>query len=303
MSVIHVTGHKGLVGSSLTGEFNSINYPEKILNRQEYENFLIDNKIDTIIHAAGRVGGVLSNSENRIQFYLQNSNLSNIVFEAALNAGINNLVNFSSTCIFPNDATYPLTEDQIFGGPPHVSNDGYAYAKRMMQYLCKLAKEDGKNFFTIIPTNCFGPNDNFNTHNGHFLPSLIHKCYLATKNNTDLIMWGTGNSLREFLYSKDLAKITRLLIEAKHPHDSIIVSTSEEISIKDCTILVAEMMGFKGNIIFDTDRPEGQFRKPTDNTLLKSVLPDFKFTPFEQALSETIEWFMENYDKLSPNRK
>jgi len=290
-----ITGHKGLLGSAISEKILAKSYPDKISDVFSLSKFLTDNKINTVIHCAAKVGGVKTNYENKLEFYLHNSKLNNIVFEACYQNQIKNLVNFSSTCVFSDDAKYPLTENQIFNGKPHYTNDAYAYSKRMMQFLCTLARQKSFNYFTIIPTNVFGPKDNYNLEQAHVLPALIHKCYVAKKNHNVFSVGGTGKPLREFIYSKDLARLTDELIKVGFEGDSIIASTSEEISIADCAKLIAKHMEFDGKIEFDTTFPDGQYRKPTDNSLLKSTLPNFKFTPFEEALKDSIDWFTNNY--------
>lgn len=292
---ITLTGHRGLVGSAIAENIELINYEDKITDLCSYKKFINDNNIQTIIHAAARVGGVLDNYKNKINFYLENSKLNNIVFEAAYTSGVNNFINFSSVCVFPDECEHPLKEENIFNGPPHYTNDSYAYAKRMNQHLCSEARKEGKNYFTIIPTNAFGPGDNYHLDKSHVLPGLIHKCYLAKKHNLDLNVWGNGKSLREFIYSKDLAKITCDLLKTPHNYDSIIVSNSEEVSIEYCVDLIVNIMGFKGKVVFDKSKPNGQSRRPTDTSRLKSIFPDFQFTPFEDALAESIDWFLINY--------
>jgi GDP-L-fucose synthase len=221
------------------------------------------------------------------------------VIEACRKFGIKRLVNFLSTCVFPASIEYPLTEAKIHLGPPHTSNDAYAYAKRMADVQIRAYREQyGLNYTSVIPTNIYGINDNFNLENGHVIPSLIHKCYLARENNTDLIIWGSGAPLREFIYSKDVAELTKWVLFNYNENEPIILSTSDEISIKDVVNLITTTMNFKGKIIWDIEKPDGQFRKPSDNNKIKSYLPNFKFTPIEYGLKETIEWFENNYNKI-----
>jgi GDP-L-fucose synthase len=298
MPKINLTGHKGLVGSAIKAEIPTIDYTKRINNLEDYSNFLTENQIDTIIHTAAKVGGVVSNYNNKIDFYLLNSNLNNIVFEAALKTNVKKLINFSSTCVFPDKVEYPLKEEYIFEGPPHYTNDSYAYAKRMMQHLCIEAKKLGHNYFTIVPTNVFGLNDYYNLQNSHVLPGMIHKCFLAKQNNTEFVIWGSGKPLREFIYSKDLARITKQLTNIDHDYDSVIVSNGNEISIEECAYTIAKAFGFKGNIVYDSSKPDGQFRKPTDISRLKELIPDLTFTPFEDAINESIEWFVTNYEQI-----
>jgi GDP-L-fucose synthase len=298
MSKILLTGHRGLLGSAIANEVNVETVDGYITDVNDLSFYLKEGEIDTIIHAAAKVGGVLHNTENKVDYWLQNTKLNNIILEAALEQKIKKIINFSSTCVFPANCEYPLKEEYMHNGAPHESNNAYAYAKRMMQFMCSELRDSEREFFTIVPTNIFGPNDNFNLYKGHVLPALIHKCYLAKNKNEDLVIWGSGEPLREFVFSKDLAKITKKLLEIKTTYDSIIVSNSKEISIRECAEIVSKAMGFKGNIIFDKSKPDGQFRKPTDTTRFKSVFPDFVFSDFNESLNETVDWFLTNYNNL-----
>ena len=155
----------------------------------------------------------------------------------------------------------------------------------------------GVNYMSVIPTNIYGPNDNFNIETGHVIPSLIHKCYLAKENGTDFEVWGSGTPLREFLYSKDVAEICKLLLERYDSNESIILTSSKEYSIKEVVEMIVNIMDFKGNVKWLSDKPDGQHRKPADNSKLLSVIPDYEFTSLEDGLKETIDWFTTNYKK------
>ena len=204
---------------------------------------------------------------------------------------------FLSTCVFPDDVEYPLTEKKIHLGEPHTSNYPYAYAKRMADIQIRAYREQyGLNYVSVIPTNIYGPNDNFNLASGHVIPSLIHKCYLAKKNDTSFSVWGSGKPLREFIYSKDVGKLTTWVLENYNEEEPIILSTSEEVSIKDVVCLIVKHMDFTGDVVWQDDKPDGQFRKPSDNSKLLSYLPDFKFTSLDNGLKETIDWFVKNYE-------
>ena len=154
----------------------------------------------------------------------------------------------------------------------------------------------GLNYVSVIPTNIYGPNDNFNLKNGHVIPSLIHKCYLAKKNNEDFKVWGSGKPLREFIYSEDVGRLTEWVLENYDEEEPIILSTSEEVSIREVVNLIVKYMDFKGDVVWQDDKPDGQFRKPSDNSKLLSYLPDFKFTSIESGLEKTIRWFINNYE-------
>lgn len=298
---ILVTGGYGLVGS----EFNGPNYIPlsssecDLRVRHQVDEVLEKINFDSIIHCAGRVGGVGGNMSRKGEFFYDNIMINTNVIESARVHGIKNLVSFLSTCIFPDSVEYPLTEKKIHLGPPHFSNDAYAYAKRMTDIQIRSYKEQyGLNYKSVIPTNIYGPNDNYDIMGGHVIPSLIHKCYLAKQNDTPFVIWGSGNPLREFIFSKDVAKLTEWVLDEYKEPEPIILSTSEEIKIKDLVNMIVEIMDFNGQIIFDKTKPDGQLRKPSDNKKLKKYLPDFKFTPLYDGLKVTIEYFEKNYNNL-----
>ena len=197
-----VTGGYGLVGSEFTGlNYIPLSSSEcDLRNRNEIDSILNKINFDSIIHCAGRVGGVGGNMSRKGEFFHDNIMMNTNVIESARVHGIKNLVAFLSTCIFPNQIDYPLSENKIHLGPPHFSNDAYAYAKRMSDIQIRAYKEQyGLNYKSVIPTNIYGPNDNYDIQDGHVIPSLIHKCYLAKKNDTPLVIWGSGKPLREFM--------------------------------------------------------------------------------------------------------
>lgn len=298
---ILVTGGYGLVGS----EFNKPNYlplsssEADLRVRSEFDNVLEKINFDSIIHCAAKVGGVGGNMSYKGDFFYDNIMINTNVIESARTHNIKNLVAFLSTCVFPDKVEYPLTEKKIHLGPPHFSNDAYAYAKRMADVQIRAYREQyGLNYKSVIPTNIYGPNDNYNIENGHVLPSLIHKCYLARENKTPLTIWGTGKPLREFIFSKDVAKLTEWVLENYDEPEPIILSTSEEISIKNVVDIIVELMNFKGEVIWDKSKPDGQFRKPSDNSKIKSYLPNFEFTPLYEGLKYTINFFEKNYNNV-----
>lgn len=309
MGRLLVTGANGLVGSQFKGDLIAITSKvgdlrdkktvDSIIGFYSNEETQKEHVVDRIIHCAAKVGGVGGNMNYKGEFFYDNLMINTNVIESARKYGIKKLVAFLSTCVFPDNVEYPLTESKIHLGPPHFSNDAYAYAKRMAEVQIRAYKEQyGLNYTSVIPTNIYGPNDNFNIENGHVIPSLIHKCYLARENNTDLVIWGSGEPLREFIYSKDIAELTLWVMDNYHESEPIILSTSEELSIKDVVKVIVEAMNFKGKVIFDKTKPDGQFRKPSDNSKLMSYLPDFKFTPFDIGIKETVEWFEKNHPNI-----
>jgi GDP-L-fucose synthase len=300
---ILVTGGNGLVGSEFVGD-HYFKPTSKMydLRRTEDTNRLMLKGFDGIIHCAAKVGGVGGNMNFKGDFFYDNIMMNTNVIEGARMSGVKNLVAFLSTCVFPDNVEYPLTESKIHLGPPHTSNDAYAYAKRMTDIQIRAYREQyGLNYKSVIPCNIYGPNDNYDIVNGHVLPSLIHKCYLARENKTPLSIWGSGKPLREFIFSRDVAKLTEWVLHNYNENEPIILSTSEEISIRDMVGIIVELMNFKGEVIFDSSKPDGQFRKPSDNTKIKTYLPNFEFTPLYEGLKETIEFFENNYSFVRKN--
>jgi GDP-L-fucose synthase len=293
---ILVTGGKGLVGSAIDADIK-LGREFDLTSPGETLKAFRGHKPTHVIHCAGKVGGLGGNMKYKGEYLYDNVMINTNVIESARLAGVTNLVSFLSTCVFPDKVNYPLTEDQVYNGFPHSSNYPYAYAKRLADIQIRAYREQyGLKYTSVIPTNIYGPNDNFSLEHGHVVPMLLHKMYLAIQNKTDFKVWGTGKPLREFIYSKDVAELAKWAVENYDEEEPIIFTTSEEISIKDLVGLIAEEFNYKGNIIFETDKPDGQFRKPSSNEKLKRYLPDFKYTPIEQGIRQTVNWFINNYD-------
>ena len=300
---ILITGGNGLVGSEFKGDeyFKPSSKDYDLIDRDQTYRLMLK-EFDGVIHCAAKVGGLGSNMNYKGDFFYNNIMMNTNVIEGARLSKVKNLVAFLSTCVFPDNVEYPLTEKKIHLGPPHFSNDAYAYAKRMADVQIRAYKEQyGLNYKAVIPSNIYGPNDNYDLVNGHVLPSLIHKCYLARENKTPLTIWGSGKPLREFIFSRDVAKLTEWVLYNYNENEPIILSTSEEVSINDVVGIIVELMNFKGDVIFDSSKPDGQFRKPSDNSKIKNYLPEFEFTPLYEGLKETIEYFEKNYNLVRKN--
>lgn len=300
---ILITGGNGLVGSEFKGDqyYKPSSKDYDLIDRDQTYRLMLK-EFDGVIHCAAKVGGLGSNMNYKGDFFYNNIMMNTNVIEGARLSKVKNLVAFLSTCVFPDNVEYPLTEKKIHLGPPHFSNDAYAYAKRMADVQIRAYKEQyGLNYKAVIPSNIYGPNDNYDLVNGHVLPSLIHKCYLARENKTPLTIWGSGKPLREFIFSRDVAKLTEWVLYNYNENEPIILSTSEEVSINDVVGIIVELMNFKGDVIFDSSKPDGQFRKPSDNSKIKNYLPEFEFTPLYEGLKETIEYFEKNYNLVRKN--
>ena len=293
-----VTGGSGLVGSAIESVYKPSSEYVNLMHVEDIIRYISRNKIDSIIHCAAKVGGIKANSDHLGEFFYKNVIMNTNLLHAAHECGVKKVVSFMSTCVFPDEVEYPLTTQQMHQGEPHSSNYAYAYAKRMLEVQSRAYRDEyGSNFVTVIPCNIYGPNDNFNLDSGHVIPSLIHKCYLAKQNNTDFEIWGTGKAYREFIYSKDVANLTQWALEHYDSEEPLIISPDEEISIATIAQEIAWRMNFEGAIVYNQEM-DGQLRKPSDNSRLKEMLPDFKFTPIEEGLQESINWFTENYEKV-----
>ena len=294
-----VTGGTGMVGSQIQADIKIGRNDYNLCDWNQVNQLFEKYRPEQVIHTAAKVGGVWANMTQKADFYRDNILMNTFVLEAARVHNVKKLVAFLSTCVFPDKVEYPLDFTKIHLGPPHISNDAYAYAKRMVDVQIKAYREQyGLEWVSVIPTNIYGPNDLFDLENGHVVPTLIHRCFLARENKTNLEVWGTGRSLREFIYSEDVAKLSEWTIENYTEVEPLIFSTSEETSIKDLVEMIIEILNFKGNLIWLKDRPDGQLRKPSDNSKIKELYPDFRFTDIYDGLKRTITWFEDNYPNI-----
>lgn len=309
-SVVMVTGGSGLVGMAIK-DFVESNPQEgeewvflsskdgDLRVRADTEAIFEKFKPTHVIHLAAKVGGLFANMAQKVEFYRENTLINDNIMELCRIAKVKKLVSFLSTCIFPDKTSYPIDETMLHNGPPHPSNEGYAYAKRLIDTLNRAyAEEYGCNFTSIIPTNIYGPNDNFSIQNGHVIPGLIHKCYIAKKEGKPFTIWGSGTPLRQFIYSLDLAELTVWVMREYHSPDPITLSVDEsaEVSIKDVALSVAKAMNFDGEVIFDTDKADGQFKKTACNKKLRKYRPDYEFTSIDNGVQKAVDWFVANYE-------
>ena len=252
-----------------------------------------------VLHLAAFVGGLFRNLKYKVEFYRYNVQMNDNVMECCRIYKVKKLVSCLSTCIFPDKTSYPIDETMVHNGAPHLSNEGYAYAKRMIDVMNRCYHDEyGCMFTSVIPTNIYGKYDNFNVQDGHVIPGLIHKCYLAKKNNTDFTLWGTGSPLRQFIYNVDLARLMIWTLRNYESIEPLILSVDEsaEVSIKDVAHMVAEGMGFTGTIVQDTTKSDGQYKKTASNAKLRKLLPDFEFTSMKDGIKAACEWFSANYE-------
>ena len=308
METILVTGGSGLIGSALKKISNS--YPYKFiftnssdadLTNQSETNIIFNlYKPDYVIHLAANVGGLFKNMNHKVDMFEKNLMINYNVVKSCYIYNVKKTINCLSTCIFPNKTTYPINEEMLHNGPPHNSNDTYAYAKRMLDIQCNAYNnEKNTNFICVIPTNVYGEHDNYSLTDGHVIPALIHKCYNAKKTNEDFTVKGSGKPLRQFIYSEDLAKLFMWTLENYNKKTPLILSVREkdEISIENVARLIAREFDYEDRIKFDTSFSDGQFKKTADNTKLMNHIGDFQFTPIGEGIKNSVKWFNENYYK------
>eukprot|EP01013_Petalomonas_cantuscygni_P030213 TRINITY_DN56150_c0_g1_i1.p1 TRINITY_DN56150_c0_g1~~TRINITY_DN56150_c0_g1_i1.p1 ORF type:complete len:352 (-),score=85.44 TRINITY_DN56150_c0_g1_i1:145-1200(-) len=255
-----------------------------------------------VIHLAANVGGLFKNMTYRVQMLSDNLAINENVMKAAHAVGVEKLVSCLSTCIFPDKTTYPINETMLHDGPPHPSNEGYAYAKRMIDVANKAYHlQYGVKFTSVVPTNVFGPADNYHLHDSHVIPGLIHKAFIAKQKGEALTVMGTGSPLRQFIYSIDLARLFVWTVRAYDDPEPIILSVppEDEVSIRDVAQMVSDAVGIEKPMVFDTSKSDGQFKKTADNAKLQTRLgpnSGFRFTPMKEAVAASVKWFVDNYE-------
>lgn len=303
---ILVTGGSGMVGSA----FKKVNtsHELKLLSRTdadllEQDSFLrcLDRESpDAVIHLAAKVGGVKGNTDFVADFYSENVRMNCNVLDSCNRAGVEKVVSLLSTCVYPDDVQYPLTEDQIHNGQPHESNFGYAYAKRMLDVHSRaLRQQYGRNYVCAVPNNLYGINDNFDLENGHVIPAIIRKLWEAKQSGNVPVFWGDGTPLREFTFSEDVAESLIFILEKYDSADPINIGSGEENSISSVVEIIKSLVEYEGEIIWDTSMPSGQYKKPSSNSRFVELGWDEKrYTPLEAGLKKTVSWFIDSYPNV-----
>ena len=305
---ILVTGGNGLVGSAFKKiSSNYYNYEFIFIGSKDCDltnydityNFFDKYKPDFVIHLAACVGGIFFNIDNKVSVLEKNLIMNFNVIRCSYLFKVKKLIACLSTCIFPDNTTYPINEIMLHNGEPANTHYTYAYSKRMLEIQCRAYNENfGTNFVCVIPTNIYGPNDNYNLNDAHVLPALIHKCYLSKKNNEQFIVKGSGIALRQFIYSEDLANLMMMVLENYQEKTPLILSVDEntEFTISYIASLVAKYFDYQDKMVFDTKYSDGQIKKTVSNQKLIEHLGNFNFTNIEEGINISIKWFVDNYE-------
>ncbi|NCA93568.1 MAG: GDP-L-fucose synthase [Sphingobacteriia bacterium] len=303
-SRIYVAGHRGLVGSAIVRNLKENGYSNivtrtrtelDLLDSQKVSEFFKKEKPEYIFLAAAKVGGIYANDVFPAEFIFENLQVqNNIIHNAYLNKA-KKLLFLGSSCIYPRECPQPIKEEYLLTGPLEKTNEAYAVAKIAGIKMCQsYNKQYGTKFISVMPTNLYGINDNFDLESSHVLPALLRKFHDAKLANAkEVVMWGTGSPMREFLFVDDLADACVFLMNNYSEDEIVNIGTGEDITIKDLALMIKEIIGFEGKIINDTTKPDGTPRKLLDVSRLHNLGWKHK-TPLKEGIEKTYRWFLEN---------
>jgi len=301
---IFIAGHRGLVGSALMRNLQQDGFVRLVTrarseldlrNAAAVDRFFQQEKPAIVVLAAAKVGGIKANSDLPVEFLLENLEMQNNVLRAAYENGTRKLLFLGSSCIYPKHAPQPIPESALLTGPLEPTNEAYAISKIAGIKLCQAyAREYGANFISAMPTNLYGPNDNFDLLSSHVLPALLRKAHIAKREGKrELVVWGSGQPRREFLHVDDLAAACVFLLEKYDSPEIVNVGCGEDISIRELAELICEIVGFKGELAWDTTKPDGTPRKLLDVSKIHALGWRHQIH-FREGISQTYEWFLEN---------
>lgn len=304
-SRIYVAGHRGLVGSAIVRNLEANGFTNIITrthaeldltNQADVRKFFEEERPEYVFLAAAKVGGIHANNTYPADFIYDNLMIQNNVIKAAHDFKVSKLLFLGSTCIYPKMAPQPIKEEYLLTGALEETNEAYAVAKIAGLEMCKFFKRQyGDNFISCMPTNLYGPNDNFDLKNSHVLPALIRKFHEAKVNGSEVVeVWGTGTPLREFIYVDDMAAACIFLMENYDGEQHVNIGTGEEVSIRQLAETVKEVVGFEGELVFNTDMPDGTPRKLTTVDKLHGLGFMHRIS-LNDGIRMAYEWFLENY--------
>jgi len=305
---VYVAGHKGLVGSALLRHLKKNGYRNILVRtRQELDlrqsdavrNFFSQAKPEAVVVAAAKVGGIKANSDYPVEFLLENLQIQNNLIAASFEFGVKKLLFLGSSCVYPKLAPQPIHEESLLAGPLEPTNEPYAIAKIAGIKLCQAyAQQYGMDFSCAMPTNIYGPGDNFDLEKSHVLAALIRKVHEAKlRNQREVTIWGTGTPRREFLHADDLADALGFLLENYDSSEIINVGCGEDLTIRELVEIVAQVIGFEIDLVFDTTKPDGTPKKLLDTTRLQALgwKPQISLN---DGIRQTYQWFLESSAQL-----
>jgi len=306
-SKIYVAGHRGLVGSAIVRELENQGYTNilkrtrkelDLMSQVATEEFFAEEKPEYVFCAAAKVGGIWANKNQKAEFIYENLEVQNNLIHNAYKFGAKKLLFLGSSCIYPRQAPQPIKEEYLLTGPLEETNDAYAIAKIAGITMCQsYNKQYGTNFISVMPTNLYGINDNFDLENAHVLPSLLRKFHEAKLENKPKVeVWGTGSPMREFLYVDDLASAVVFLMNTYDGSEIVNIGTGEDCTIKELAEMIKETVGYEGQIYWNTSKPDGTPRKLLDVSRLAKLGWKYK-TDFKTGLKKTYEWYKEQVSK------
>lgn len=305
---IYIAGHRGMVGSAVwralekKGYTNLIGKTSKELdlrNQQAVSDFYEKEQLEVVIDAAAKVGGILANNDYPYQFLMENMQIQNNLIDGAFKLGIEKFIFLGSSCIYPKLAPQPLKEEYLLTDSLEPTNEWYAIAKITGVKACQaIRKQFNKDYVSLMPTNLYGTHDNFDLKSSHVLPAMLRKFHEAkNRNNSDVMLWGSGSPMREFLYVDDMAEAVVYALENKLPEYLYNVGSGKDITIRDLAETIQKVVGHKGEILWDASKPDGTPRKLMDVSKMKKMGWSYS-TELEQGIEKTYSWFLENIENF-----
>lgn len=305
---IYIAGHKGMVGNAIWNALQSKGYTNllgrtskelDLRNQSAVQDFFEAEKLEVVIDAAARVGGILANNDYPYTFLMENLQIQNNLIESALKQKVDKFIFLGSSCIYPKLAPQPLKEEYLLTGALEPTNEWYALAKIAGVKVCEaIRKQYNKDFVSLMPTNLYGTHDNFDLQTSHVLPAMMRKFHEAKVNkHSPVVLWGSGTPLREFLFVDDLATAVLFALENKLPENLYNVGTGIDLTIKELALLIQKTVGHQGEILWDSSKPDGTPRKLMDISKLKSL----GWTPkvdLETGIQKTYAWFLEHENQI-----
>ena len=293
---ILVTGGYGMLGRTLQKFAPQAIFLSRrdcdLRNVGEVDRLFEKLKPERVLHLAARVGGVKTNAERNADLLAENVQINVNVLATAHKHRVGHLISLLSSCAFPPRQDLPATEDDVHAGLPFAGNMGYGYAKRLLDIQTRLLHEQhGCRFTTLTPVTMYGPHDNWDLGDGHVLSALVHKCFLAKRDGTPLEVWGSGRPVRQFIFVEDVARFLLQALDRTDDPETVILAPDDGITIRELAQEIAQVMGFQGSLVFNTEKPEGQLIKVLKSKRFPKLYPDFSFTPLPEGLRDTAAWF------------